>query len=140
MIKKTIEFESFEGVKEKKDYYFHLSKTDLIGFASGTKDGDIQSYIERIKEEKDTREIWSMFRDIISMSYGIKDSKDGSFYKDDIETKKFLASPAFDELILELIKDAEKAAEFIANLLPSDIRPSRDELGEALNQDPLPLD
>ena len=53
------------------------------------------------------------------MSYGVR--KDNKFIKSEEETKVFLASDAYSELFLSLMKDSVAAADFIKGIIPKDL-------------------
>ena len=77
--------------------------------------------LRRIIESKDTPEIIKIFEDIVLKSYGEKSADGRQFIKDEEKTKAFMQTPAYDQLFLELIGDANKAAQFIVGIVPSEI-------------------
>lgn len=118
MIKKTINYNNdFTGNNEKGDFYFNLSKAEIIKLAAENQ--GIEEKIKRIAEEENVSELLKVFEEIIGISYGIR--KDNKFIKDAEETKAFLASDAYSELFLSLMNDSTAAAEFIKGILPKDL-------------------
>lgn len=118
MIKKTINYNNdFTGNNEKGDFYFNLSKAEIIKLAAENQ--GIEEKIKRIAEEENVSELLKVFEEIIGLSYGIR--KDNKFIKDAEETKAFLASDAYSELFLSLMNDSTAAAEFIKGILPKDL-------------------
>lgn len=116
MFKKTIQFENLDGQTVSKDFYFHLSKTELLEMSG---DGDeMIKRIKRIIDTKDIRAIVGEFRELIKLSVGVR-SQDGSqFLKTPEAQSQLLDSPAFDELLMELCTNAGASAEFVNNLIP----------------------
>lgn len=118
MIKKTISYKNdFTGNNEKGDFYFNLSKAEIIKLTAENQ--GIEEKIKRIAEEENVSELLKVFEEIIGLSYGIR--KDNKFIKDAEETKAFLASDAYSELFLSLMNDSTAAAEFIKGILPKDL-------------------
>jgi hypothetical protein len=116
MFKKTIKFEDFDGNEQSKDFYFHISKADLIAMASG---GDeMQARLERIMAAKNGAGILKEFRDLIKIACGVRSEDGQRFVKDPEAQSTLLDSPAFDELLMELATDANASAEFVRQLLP----------------------
>ena len=75
MLKKTIEYEDFNGDTVVEDYYFHLTKADLVEMEMAQK-GGMHEYLQRIVASEDGRAIIAEFKNLILMSYG-KRSEDG---------------------------------------------------------------
>ena len=118
MIKKTINYKNdFTGNEEKGDFYFNLSKAEIVKLAADNK--DLEEKIKNITETEDVSELLKMFEDIVGLSYGVR--KDNKFIKDAEETKAFLASDAYSELLLSLMKDSTAASEFVKGILPKDL-------------------
>lgn len=118
MIKKTINYNNdFTGNNEKGDFYFNLSKAEIIKLAAENQ--GLEEKIKRIAAEENVSELLKVFEEIVGLSYGIR--KDDKFIKDPEETKAFLASDAYSELFLSLMKDSTAAAEFIKGILPKDL-------------------
>lgn len=118
MIKKTINYmNDFTGNNEKGEFYFNLSKAEIVKLAADNK--DLEEKIKIMCETKNVSELLKMFEDIVRLSYGIR--KDNKFIKDESETKAFLVSDAYSELLLSLMKDSTAAAEFVKGILPKDL-------------------
>lgn len=120
MIKKTIEYVDYNDETQTEDFYFNLTKDELIQLEVKYP-GGFEGTIKQLSTEKDTRKIYDIFRKVILDSYG-KKSEDGKrFIKSPELTIEFEQSPAFSELIFSMIKDAEDAAKFMEGLLPKDL-------------------
>lgn len=118
MIKKTINYTNdFTGNTEKGDFYFNLSKAEIIKLVADNK--DLDEKIKMITKTEDVSELLKIFEAIVGLSYGVR--KDNKFIKDPEETKAFLASDAYSELFLSLMKDSAAAAEFIKGIIPKDL-------------------
>lgn len=118
MFKKTITYNDFNGVERTEDFYFHLTKAELIKLEF-SESGGLTHIIEEITKEEDTEALLNIFDKIIRMSYG-KRSLDGKrFEKKPEYADSFLASEAYSELFMEFMQDANKASEFINGIVSS---------------------
>lgn len=122
MIKKTIQYEDLDGNTVSEDFYFHLSKLDLAELDLST--GGLENIVKELGTSQDAQRGYKIFKDLMLNSYGVrsldgrrflrKDPETGRPYRDDLE-----ASPALGEIILELLADANGAADFVKGLLPA---------------------
>lgn len=116
MIKKTIKFEDFEGREIEKDCWFHLSDADLADLQFSAY-GGLHQILENIIKENDTVKIYEYFTTIVKKSYGEKTADGISFIKTKEITDKFVGSPAYSVLLMELIGDSNKAADFVNGVI-----------------------
>ena len=118
MFKKTITYNDFNGVERTEDFYFHLTKAELIKLEF-SESGGLTHIIEEITKEEDTEALLNIFDKIIRMGYG-KRSLDGKHFEKKPEyADSFLASEAYSELFMEFMQDADKASEFINGIVSS---------------------
>lgn len=115
MFKKTIKYENFEGEERTKEFYFHLGKAELLEFVA---EGAFEQRLERMIAAKDNLAILKEFQRIVAMAIGVRSEDGETFIKNDKVRQELMSSPAYDELLLELVTDADKGTEFIKNLLP----------------------
>lgn len=117
MLKKTITYETFDGEEKTEDFYFHLSKADIVSMEM-TRRGGLKAYLENIIKIQDGAKIMEEFTKLIVNSVGQK-SEDGTRFTKTKEIQEdFKSSPAYDVLFLELVTDASKAAEFVNGIVP----------------------
>ena len=117
MIQKTIKYKDYNGVEREEDFYFHLTKADLIDLAT-EEDGDFLDRITAISQEEDPIKIIPIIKNIIIKSYGVKTPDGRGFIKDEESVKNFQYTEAFSELYTELATEAQKTAEFINGVMP----------------------
>ena len=60
MLKKTIKYVDYDGTEREEDFYFNLSKAELIEMQMSVN-GGIDKYLKRIISEKDTVKIMKEF-------------------------------------------------------------------------------
>lgn len=117
MLKKTITYEDYDGNTRTEDFYFNLSKAELIEIEASTP-GGVAAKLEKISMDKNGSEIIKTFKDIILKSYGVKSEDGKRFIKSDEISKSFEETEAYSELFYELAVDADKAAAFINGIMP----------------------
>lgn len=121
MVKKTITFVDYNGTEKTRDYYFNLSKAELLKMEHSVR-GGLSEHIKKIVSSNDNTELYNLFEELIIKSYG-EISVDGEqFIKNAEQTEAFVQSNAFSELIVELISDADIAANFVNGIVPSNIK------------------
>lgn len=138
MFKKTITYTDFNGKERVEDFYFHLSKAELLAMASGGN--EMVQRLQRIIDSQNGRAILEEFRELIREAAGTR-SEDGSRFLKTPEAKSMLMdSPAFDELLMELSTNAEASAAFVRELIPEKMQlelKAQMEKGLAQSQPPL---
>ncbi|QFG09152.1 hypothetical protein PBI_SPORTO_44 [Arthrobacter phage Sporto] len=128
MIKKTIKFKDYDDKEQVEDFHFNLSKGELVMMEMAAVDSETEGLsdkIERLMKSRSGKEIVDVFKDIMSLSYGVKTS-DGRFMKEDADGRplavKFRSTGAYSELAFELATDAKAGSDFINGLMPQNMR------------------
>ena len=121
MLKKTISYVDYDGNDREEDFYFNLSKAELTELQLSTS-GGLQKMIENIIKTKDIPRIIEIFKKIIIASYGIKSPDGRRFIKSQEITDEFVQTEAYSILFMELSTDADAAANFIAGVIPADLK------------------
>lgn len=117
MLKKTITYKDFNDEEVSEDFFFHLSKAEIVELEM-SEEGGLSEALKKIIASKDGKEIIARFKDIILGSYG-KRSPDGKrFVKNQQIREEFESSEAYSVLFMELVTNAEKAAEFVNGIIP----------------------
>lgn len=120
MLKKTIKFTDYFGEERTQDFYFNLTKSELMEM-NLSADGGVERLIDKIIQTKDRKKLVTYFKDIVLRSYGEKSDDGFQFMKGEEISKRFEQSPAYDQLFMELATDAEKAADFINGIVPKEV-------------------
>ena len=120
MLKKTISYVDYNGNERKEDFYFHLSKAELMEMEMGTT-GGLAEMIKRIVAAQDAPAIMKIFKDLILKAYGEKSPDGKRFIKNQNLIDEFAQTEAYSQLFMELAMDANKAAEFVNGIMPADI-------------------
>lgn len=117
MLKKTITYEDYDGVKRTETFYFNLSEAELTELEL-THPGGFGDYVQRIVDAKDQGEIIKLFKKIIGLSYGIKSEDGRRFMKSEEISREFMETEAYNKLFMELATDDVKGAEFVNGVMP----------------------
>lgn len=120
MLKKTITYTDYNGNERTEDFYFNLTKSEILKLEMGTSGGLAQT-MQRIINEKENPAMIKLFEDLVLGAHGEK-SPDGKYFIKNDETRaNFAATEAYSMLFMELATDAEKASEFIKAIIPKDL-------------------
>ena len=121
MLKKTITYIDYNGVERTGDFYFNLSKAELMEMEMSIS-GGLTEMIEKIVANKDAPAIIKIFKELVLKAYGEK-SADGKRFekKNGALAEAFAETEAYSQIFMELATDADKAAEFVNGIMPSDI-------------------
>jgi hypothetical protein len=118
VLKKTITFVDFNGEEVSEDFFFHLSKAELIELEM-SQQGGLSQWLQNVVAAEDGKAIITEFKKIILSSYG-KRSLDGSrFIKTQEFRDEFESSEAYSVLFVELVTDADAAAAFVNGIIPT---------------------
>lgn len=120
MIKKTITYTDYNGVERKEDFYFNLTKAEVMEMEMSTK-GGLAEMINRIIAAQDQPAIIKIFKDLIIKAYGVKSADGKRFMKSQEIIDEFVQTEAFSQLFMELATDADAAGKFVNGIVPADM-------------------
>lgn len=122
MLKKTITYTDYNGLERTENFYFNLTETEIMEMEVGTV-GGLAEMITKVVEAKDAPAIMKTFKDLLLKAYGEK-SLDGKRFekKNGQLADAFAETEAYSILFMELVTDAEKAAEFINGIVPAHLQ------------------
>lgn len=120
MLKKTITYEDYNGVERKEDFYFNLTKAEIMEMQFGTV-GGLDVMLRKIIDAKDVKSIMDTFKKLILKAYGVKSDDGRRFIKSEELSKEFEQTEAYSILYMELSTDDKAAAEFVNGIIPKDV-------------------
>lgn len=120
MLKKEIKYEDYDGNQVSDVFYFNLSKPELVEMDVEQDEG-FEKFLQRIIETKDSKELISMFKKIILLSYGQKSADGKRFIKNDEMREEFSQTAAYEALFMELATNDNAATTFLKGVLPKDL-------------------
>lgn len=120
MLKKTITYTDYNGTERTENFYFGLNKAEIMDMELSVV-GGMRQLLQMIIAKQDIPKIIDAFKKMIRMSYGEKSPDGRRFIKSEELTQAFVQTEAYSELYMELLGDADKAAEFINGIMPADV-------------------
>ena len=120
MLKKTIKYTDFNDNEITEDFYFNLTKAELLEMETKSN-GGLKAKLERLINTRDISSIMEIFKEIITSSYGVKSDDGKRFIKNKETLDAFIQSNAYSELYIELASNSDSAIEFITNIIPKDL-------------------
>lgn len=120
MLKKTITYTDFDGVERTEDFYFNLSKMELTEMEITTP-GGMAAKLENITKAQNVPEIYEIFKGLVLKAYGEKSEDGRHFRKNATISEEFSQTEAYSVLMMELLADENKAAEFFNGIVPADL-------------------
>lgn len=117
MLKKTITYTNFLDEEVTSDFYFNVSKAELVDIQIGTAG----TYSERLKlliNEKDMRKLLDVLKTFVKDSYGVRTPDGRGFIKSEEAWNNFQGSGAYDVLFLEFFSDTQNATDFVNGIMP----------------------
>lgn len=135
MLKKTITYTDFNDVERTEDFYFNLTKAEIMEMELSTT-GGLTEMIKKIVATQDTPQIVRIFKELVLKAYGEKSADGKQFMKVDANgaplSVGFSQTQAYSILFMELATDADAAAAFVNGIVPKDV-------SEAAKQDGIPM-
>lgn len=120
MLKKTITYTDYNGGVRTEDFYFNLTKAEIMEMEMGTT-GGLAEMIKKIVAAKDAPAIIKVFKDLVLKAYGEKSADGKRFIKSEEIATAFSQTEAYSQLFMELATDANKAADFVNGIVPVDM-------------------
>lgn len=124
MLKKTITYTDYNDVERKEDFYFNLSKAEIMEMEMSTT-GGLTEMINKIVATQDTPQIVKIFKELILKAYGEKSADGKRFVKVDENGTPlsigFSETEAYSTLFMELATDADAASAFVNGIVPKDV-------------------
>ena len=120
MIKKTITYTDYNEVERTEDFYFNLTKAEIMEMELSTT-GGMAEMIKKIVATKDQPAIIKIFKDLVLKAYGEKSADGKRFIKSEEITTAFSQTEAYSILFMELATDADAAAKFVNGIVPADV-------------------
>ena len=118
MLKKTITYTDYNGVKRTEDFYFNLTQAEITEMEMGTT-GGFTEMLQKIIAAKDVPSLVKIMKDLVLRAYGEKSADGRRFIKSEEISKAFSQTEAYSQLFMELALDSEKGSEFVNGIVPA---------------------
>ena len=119
MLKKTLQYEDFDGNQVVKDFYFNLTKAELIEQQLVDGHDDLRGLIEALMKTKENKKILEHFKTILASTVGVRVGD--RFVKDDDTRSAFMDTNAYGEVVMEFFTDTNSVIEFFKGVIPKDL-------------------
>ena len=116
-----ITYEDYNGITRTEEHYFHLSKAEFMKFLTTNGDYTIDQQLQRLSDERKGREVIEIIEHMVDISYGKKSLDGRRFEKSPEILKEFKETEGYSEFFFELVTDANRAARFVAGILPKSL-------------------
>ena len=120
MIKKTITYTDYNGVERTENFYFNLSKAEVMEMEM-TAEGGMAEFIQKIVDAKDAPSIIRVFKDLVLKAYGVKSDDGRRFIKSKELSDEFAQTEAYSQIFMELATNSDEAAKFVNGIVPADL-------------------
>lgn len=127
MYKKIIKYTDYSGVEREEEFYFNISKSEIIKM-DVSEEGGLHDRLTRVVAAENGKEIMEVFEGLILATYGVRSIDGKHFSKTPEEVLAFKHSAAYDSLFMEIVLDSDAAAVFINAVFPQDMVQEADKL------------
>lgn len=127
MLKKAITYQNMDGEDVTEDFYFHLTKAEVVEMEISAKGGEgLEHWLNVMIESKDGRELIDAFKNILLSCVGQRSPDGKEFIKNQQVRDYFVQTGAYSALFMELLSSTEQngtevVAEFLTQIVPKDI-------------------
>ena len=121
MYKMTEKYEDYNGNQREEDFYFHITKAELMEI-DFIMEGGLQKTIEKIISTQDKKALIEIFKKLVVAAYGEKSADGRRFMKNDEVKKNFTETEAYSQIFMKLATDDKEANAFIAGVMPKDLQ------------------
>ena len=120
MLKKHVVYTDYNGNERKEDFYFNLTKAEIMEMEMSTS-GGLTEMIQQVVASQDAPTIVKIFKDLVLRSYGQKSLDGKRFIKNAQIREEFEQTEAYSQIFMELATDADAAAKFVNGVMPADL-------------------
>lgn len=128
MLVKKITYTDFNGVERTEDFYFNLTKAEVVEWLTTSGNYTLDKVMEKLVRSEKVKDVMLIFKDLIYRAYGEKSMDGKRFIKNEEIKNEFMESEAYSVLFMEVVSDAKKAAEFLNGIVPADLGKAVDEM------------
>jgi len=120
MLKKTLTWEDFNGVKHTEDFYFHLTKLEIAELQL-----KLEVWHKNLLEAAKTNNLPVLvetYKEIIRMAAGVRSEDGANFIKTPEAKKTIMESQAIEELVWTFLVSPNAGIEFLTALMPKEVQ------------------
>lgn len=132
MLKKTITYRDYNDVERTEDFYFNLTKAEIMEMELGTT-GGFTEMIQKIIDTQDIPQIAKIFKELVLKAYGEKSPDGKRFIKNQELRDGFAQTEAYSDLFMELATNADAASTFVNGIIPDNIEVPKNSIPAPVN-------
>ena len=132
MLKKSITYRDYNDVERTEDFYFNLTKAEIMEMELGTT-GGFTEMVQKIIDTQDIPQIAKIFKDLVLKAYGEKSPDGRRFIKNDEIRDGFAQTEAYSDLFMELSTNPDAASAFINGIIPDNIEGPKNAIPTPVN-------
>lgn len=129
MLKKTVTYIDYNNVERTEDFYFNLTKAEVVEMELGTTGGFVDM-LQKIIDAKDQPAIIKVFKDMVFKAYGVKSADGKRFIKSKELSEEFAQTEAYSNIFMELAFDADAGSAFVKGIIPADLDKTFNEIAD----------
>lgn len=122
MYNKSITYKDYDGKERTEVHYFNLDEGELMEMYMSVP-GGYPAMLERVVAEKQEPELFKIFKEIVTKSYGEKSGDGKYFFKEDDDgrplVRKFLQTRAYSALMMEFMTNTQAFTDFANKIIPA---------------------
>ena len=126
----NVEYTDYNGVERKEDFFFNLTKAELLEMEMGIV-GGFNAMVQRAIDAQDQPTLIATFKDLLLKSVGVKSADGRRFIKNDEVRADFKETEAYSILFMKYATDAEAASKFINGIVPKDLAQEAQQIAPA---------
>lgn len=120
MIKQTITYADADGRSCTEDFYFNLTKAEIVELQISHAGGFAES-MQYLVDSRDQQGILRVIKELILKAYGERTDVSRHFVKKPEFAEAFSHTEAYSTLFMSLFEDSSKASAFFEGLMPADM-------------------
>lgn len=120
MLKKTMTYVDFDNNTRTEDFYFNLTKAEVLEMQM-VEVGGLEQMLRKMIAEQNIPQLIKYWKFIILKAYGQKSPDGRRFMKSEEIANSFSQTNAYSDLYMELSTDGDKAADFVNAIMPQDL-------------------
>lgn len=117
MFKKTVKYTDYNDQERVEDFYFNLTKAEVLEMELSTT-GGLSAMIQGVIDAKDTPQLIKIFKELVLKAYGKKSADGRRFIKSPELTEEFAQTEAYSDIFMELATNDEAATAFVQGITP----------------------
>lgn len=116
MLKEREKYVDFNGVEREEDFYFHLTKAEIVLMEFNTK-GGFEQMVKNIIDAKEEGRLASIIEELLLKAYGKKSPDGRTFDKSEEISNEFKHTMAYSNIFIRLVSDANYTAKWIESVI-----------------------